>query len=132
MRAVIEKIGRYNDYTYVVMFLPLGHRCGYVALPKTHKYYGYNDMDIPLSVYGGITYASDTLDNRIDIDDVWWIGFDYAHLADGHDYKALEDYYGKEAAEKIKFMDATLNRTNYSVTTCEQVMDECINLIKQL
>jgi hypothetical protein len=53
----------------------LGHLCGYVILPKGHKYYGLDYDDIPVSVHGGLTYS--TL-----IDENWVIGFDCAHGGD--------------------------------------------------
>jgi hypothetical protein len=54
----------------------LGHLCGYVDLPKGHKYYGKQYDEIPLDVHGGLTYAEGKKNN------VWTIGFDCAHFGD--------------------------------------------------
>ena len=36
----------------------LRHLCGYIHLPKEHKYYGVNYSDLSfLSVHGGLTYS---------------------------------------------------------------------------
>lgn len=54
----------------------LGHRCGYVAISKTHPLFGLNDYDIDafasFSVDGGITFAEG-------MGDKWIFGWDAAH-----------------------------------------------------
>ena len=62
-----------------------GWGCGYVVLPKSHKYYGVVYPDIP--VHGGITLSehSDGL-NWPEIEEGWVLGFDTAHYGDTIDY----------------------------------------------
>lgn len=72
----------------------LGAWCGYVAVPPGHLWHGVNYEDIPAIVHGGLTYAdfcdeSESEGDRIchvpldnEPADVWWLGFDCAHVAD--------------------------------------------------
>jgi hypothetical protein len=57
---------------------------GYVKVPKNHKYYGlpYNEIDI--IVHGGLTFSEE-------IDNEWWIGWDYGHPGDGDGKYELND-----------------------------------------
>lgn len=72
-----------------------GHWCGYVAVPPGHPWHADSDPDV--SVHGGVTFTercappSDARDKREQVchvprpgepDDVWWIGFDFAHGSD--------------------------------------------------
>jgi hypothetical protein len=66
----------------------LGHWCGYVGVDAAHPAYGkeYNDCDV--EVHGGLTYAASCGDSICHVpepgmpEDVWWLGFDCAHLSD--------------------------------------------------
>lgn len=66
----------------------MGAWCGYVAVPRGHRFYKkhYNDVDV--SVHGGLTYADKCHGPVCHIpkpgrpDDVWWLGFDCAHSHD--------------------------------------------------
>lgn len=75
-----------------------GHWCGYVGVPPGHPLHGkdYNDCydDCPdLDVHGGLTYSNKCRgdDEATSVchvpepgrpHDVWWLGFDCAHLGD--------------------------------------------------
>lgn len=70
-----------------------GHLCGYVAVPPGHPLHGkgYNeayDLADNISVHGGLTYAAACAGAICHVpepgepDDVWWFGFDCAHLGD--------------------------------------------------
>ena len=52
-----------------------GHLCGYISIPKNHKFFGKNFYDIEIEVHGGLTYANIE-------EDEFWIGFDCAHSMD--------------------------------------------------
>ena len=67
----------------------LGHRCGYVALPKGHPLFGKDwdecyDIAPELEVDGGITFANGT-------DDTWILGWDAAHAWHRHDWSIASD-----------------------------------------
>lgn len=74
---------------------PLGALCGYVGVPPGFMFYGYDydDIDVPLDVYGGITFTGSCSEGPEDQaichihdegeeDNVWWIGFDCSHGGD--------------------------------------------------
>ena len=48
--------GIYNGYQYWIVSYG-SHPCAYVELPKDHKYYGKDYVDIPIDCHGGITYS---------------------------------------------------------------------------
>lgn len=73
----------------------LVHLCGYVGLPKGHKYFEKDYDYIGVDVHGGLTYAGDSLMNQPETD-LWWIGFDCAH---GGDLSYLESSYQVESDE---------------------------------
>jgi hypothetical protein len=59
----------------------LGHLCGYIGLPKTHKSYGVDDYRCEVDVHGGWTYSYDHAPT-FKPDGFWWLGFDCAHAGD--------------------------------------------------
>ena len=72
-------------------------RCGYVALPRGHHYWGttFEGLNM-LDVHGGVTFTSKGITNseRVAIKlggaepppwydkSLWWVGFDCAHAGD--------------------------------------------------
>lgn len=67
-----EKRFEYKGFPCVVLFMPMGYRCGYVRLPKKNKYYGKSYDDIPVDCHCGLTYASRELHTQND-SSTWWI-----------------------------------------------------------
>lgn len=59
----------------------LGHWCGYVGIPETHRVFGLDYDNVPVEVHGGLTYAGDRCPGEKP-DGLWWVGFDCAHLGD--------------------------------------------------
>lgn len=66
----------------------LGQWCGYAAVPPTHPLHGCSYDDVDVSVHGGLTYANACrglichVPKPGEPDNVWWFGFDCAHLWD--------------------------------------------------
>lgn len=63
----------------------MGHRMGYVAVPKGHPAFGVEYGDGLLSeiyVHGGLTYADGCEKYPIEAPDLWWLGYDCAHSGD--------------------------------------------------
>jgi hypothetical protein len=67
------------------------HWCGYVGVPSGHPWNGKSWDDVSADVHGGITYAEacdgDPTSGVCHVaksgdDDVWWLGFDWAHWGD--------------------------------------------------
>lgn len=72
----------------------LGALCGYVGVPRGHRFYGKDYDDVDVQVHGGLTFdghcqeggePSETICHLVEegeSDDVWWLGFDCAHWQD--------------------------------------------------
>lgn len=129
-----------------MIFHLTGHRCGYVGIPKNHKYYKsfYGDLE-NISCHGGLTYSESHLVGQDD-KDTWWIGFDCAHFMDDPDFESVEKYFkGDEYKDIIKFsknfnlkdyVPAGLNIPiidNHGVVRdLEYVMSECKYIVDQI
>lgn len=76
---------------------PLGHWCGYAAVPPGHPLHGRGydhevaagaPLELAISCHGGLTYSDRCAGNICHVarpgepDDVWWFGFDCAHSGD--------------------------------------------------
>lgn len=61
-----------------------GHWCGYVGLPNSHDHFGKGYDDIPANVHGDLTWTEGYLPTGDEDDpaNLWWIGFDCAHMND--------------------------------------------------
>lgn len=66
--------------------------CGYVDIPKGHKYHGLDYDEIPVDCHGGLTYGSFE-------DGIYVIGFDCAHYMDSIDVQNEE--YCEEECKSI-------------------------------
>lgn len=92
----IESCFDYKGYKLVVVFNDLGHRCGYIGIPEGKPLYGkrFLDEDFPhVHIHGGITF-SDFTDYfpRGKRNNLWWIGFDTAHINDARDIASAYRY----------------------------------------
>lgn len=92
MLPVMESRFKYKGFPCVVLFMPFGFRCGYVGIPKGHRFYKMNYVKIPVGCHGGLTYSDDHLHHQDD-KDIWWIGFDCAHYLDGYGLKCRREYF---------------------------------------
>jgi hypothetical protein len=67
-----------------------GYLCGYVGVPSSHPWYSKDYDECDADVHGGLTYAAKckghichhSPQDAVANDDVWWLGFDCAHLGD--------------------------------------------------
>lgn len=136
----IEKNWNYQNYHCIVKFTPLGHRCGYVGLPKGCLFVGDEPEDIPVDCHGGITYAKERLhdDGEDYIEDpnvAWWIGFDCAHYGDAPDYGLVGEYFGDdEEVLKSTALMMMFNRKpeGSEIRSLEYCVQECENMVNQL
>ncbi len=96
----VQWLDEATGYDCLVVRGPSGALCGYVGLPPEHPCHGvdYDRIVVPrpggLRVHGGLTYADHCQegdDEAVGIchvplpgrsDNVWWLGFDCAHLHD--------------------------------------------------
>lgn len=127
---VVEKVFEHQGFVCVVAMMRLGHRCGYVGIPKEHKFYGkdYTKLDEYIVCHGGLTYSGDgkyPLDTR---DDLWWFGWDYAHYMDGIDWESFEKNFDETTVEMTRRCTC-LNGYPYPLY---EVEEECKCVANQL
>jgi hypothetical protein len=82
--AVIRKEGDSKTFIHkdfecrIYRTKTIGHLCGYIRIPSTHKFYRKPKKVEDLNVHGGITYVSHELRGELG----WWVGFDCGHYCD--------------------------------------------------
>ena len=135
MRAIQETRFEYKGYPCVVLFMPMGYRCGYVGLTEGNQYYYVDYDDIPIDCHGGLTYS----DNRLfgqDDEHVWWIGYDCGHCFDGYDLEKMEKYFGddKEFVQMFRYTKEYKIRQaeEYGFRTLEYCINECKSIVDQI
>ena len=108
----------YKGYKCQAVFLKMGHRTGYVAIPKDHPLYNKIDFESDLiNVHGGITYAQFS-------DGDYLIGFDFGHYGDGVDYNSTKKYFNT-----YPFLE---NSPEEKVYKLEDTISECKKVVDQL
>lgn len=103
---VVEKVWSTEaGYPAIVKMLDIGHRCGYVAVNKSSKFYGKPWLDLAFDVHGGVTFTEDYIpEYTTEKTDLWFIGFDCAHSGDL--------YPGQKKS------------LNYCITECERLAQQ--------
>lgn len=131
-----EKRFGYKGFPCVILFMPMGYRCGYVGIPKESKYYGKSCDDIPISCHCGLTYADWKLFHQTG-KSVWWIGFDCGHACDSYDVDRTKELYADD--ENIMKQVKIMERTGYfeifkenPVRTLEYCEKQCKGIVEQL
>ena len=131
-KPILEFVGIYKDFRFVVIFQPMGYRCGYVLVPHYHDVYEKRYEDINVQCHGGLTYSSHILMGTQYPS--WWIGFDCAYAGDIVDRDSLIHYYGEEQNSYNHMMNYVANdNTQFgTVKTLDFCITECKNIIDQL
>lgn len=120
----------YKGFTCVVLFMPMGHRCGYVGLPKD-KTVKIDDI----GCHGGITYSHNHLILQ-DEKKFHWIGFDCGHCFDKPDYENALNYYkdNSNLVKQLLYMKKLdeMYPTGACIRTKEYVENECKKIVDQI
>lgn len=134
-----ESIFYYKDYECIVVMTPMGHRCGYVALPEDHPYAELRYDDFYIECHGGITWASGCFPDgsRPDHD---WIGFDCGHAFDAKDYDTALEYFKDDfdTVERLNYIRNIEQECGIGVhfptiiRTQEFCEEECRKIVGQL
>lgn len=146
--TILEGVGNYKSYDYVIVFYDLGHRCGYVNI-KDNDNFNVEQIEC----HGGVTYYERGLhfiDDPVDNND-YWIGFDCAHFNDLKDLDAFTKCFPSERDDYLVTMNSLiLNIENplfgkplenpwawkifadARLWTFSDVENECKNIIDQL
>ena len=134
----VEKVWWYRNFQCSVIFGEMGHRCGYVAVPKETKIPMVGDEDwtyCDLNCHGGITldetpkrtmgarkqYAGIMVGDGMRI-----LGFDCGHAWDHPDMEAL-DRRGMRQPYSYELMlaaEGTVRTQQYCETECRNLVDQ--------
>ena|ERR1017187_5301940 len=114
------------------LYMSGGHLCGYVNIPKEHKYHGKHYDDIEIDCHGSLTFF-DT-----DKYDKYWIGFDCAHSTDycpsielfkkncEEIKKFIEKFPFPKVFEKLALFNPTYKNINFCIEECKSIVDQLI------
>lgn len=135
----LEKSFEYRGYKCVVLMTEMGHRCGYVGIPKGNSLYNkfYGELDMYIGCHGGLTYRSSEL-HCVNDKDTWWIGFDCAHLDDRPDFTTAKQMFkdDKQVIKSLETIEEVIEKTTrYNVGTVKTLAFcewECKNIVKQV
>jgi len=113
----------------VVLATSMGHRCGYVGVPKDHPLFGKNYNDVGADVHGGLTYSSEEIGKYPVESDLHWFGYDCAHLGDARDLELMDDdhraYYENRPPLDL---DGVVRSLAYCTRECESLAEQlCVS-----
>ena len=144
-RYIIEREFEHAGYKCVVIFGAMGHRCGYVGVPKNHPLYGkgYDDyLEIKKSDIGDrkisgiipLFLACLDEDERVRKSDLWWFGFDCGHAGDKADldYAIMKFPNHREQLIIRKSIEDKYPIDGDIIRTESYVAEECERLAEQL
>jgi hypothetical protein len=98
-------------YEAEVLATEMGHRCGYVTVPKGHPCAGKDYDELDVEVHGGLTYGNGAK-----------FGFDCAHLYDAKDPALMSDEYRKIYERWPRFDEwGTVKTLEFCVAECEKL-----------
>ena len=125
----IEEQRTYRDIEYTILLNKAGWRTAYLKVTgSVLEYIDFNDIN--LDVHGGLTYSSNHLPYEIDVPperETWYIGWDYAHYADGFDFETVKKYFGEVGHNPL-----ITTHINYKIYTLNDVRNDCIEAINKL
>lgn len=132
---ILEKSFEYEGYKCVVLMTEMGHRCGYVGIPKENNLYNkfYDELNEYIGCHGGLTYSSSEL-HCVNDKDTWWIGFDCAHLYDRPDFETAKRMF-KDNQKVIKSLEIMEEMTIYEFGTVKTLAfceEQCKDIVKQV
>lgn len=92
-----ESHGQHAGFTFCVLIMPMGHRCGYVLIPSGHPWHDKSIYDIDAEVHGGLTFGEHIDETHVNAArwpaHGYWIGFDCAHYFDAPDFDEMSPEY---------------------------------------
>lgn len=123
---------KHKGYECRVLFMNMGHRCGYIKIPKGHPLCvdDYNYINNFVKCHGELTYAAHYL-NGEECSDGVWVGFDCCHSDDVIDLEALEKYYPEQINKYSReWWEAYASRWSCAQTI--KTLDFCKDQLKSL
>jgi hypothetical protein len=133
-RYIVEKDFIVDGFRCIITGSYMGHRCGYIAIPKDHELYETDYDEIELDVHGGLTYA-DYSNNGYPVkteEQVWWIGFDCGHYCDAKDLELIKSFGEDNKEIKVVLDIESKYPTHGTVRTVEYVEKELVEAVEQI
>ena len=116
----------YKGFPCVILFMDMGHRCGYVGIPEA------SGIDIEeIDCHGGITYGPSSHLHLQEDENVDWIGFDTGHYGDGRDIEKVKEYFGVEVASRAQMINKGMEPKSleFCEKQCKQIVDQVIDML---
>ena len=130
-----ESSFKYKGYLCKVLFMPLGHRCGYVKVPKYHPLFGksYDECNEFIDCHGGLTYSGRYLVSEELKYGEYWIGFDCMHVGDRIDIESFKKYFPKEDVphHAPSFHFGSVKTLEFCEEECKSIVDQLENLFAE-
>lgn len=129
MNYRVEEDFEYKGFRCVVVASGMGHRCGYVQIPKGHPYFEkpYEEIDEVVNVHGGLTYGTMSKSYPVETEiSSYWLGFDCAHYGDARDLELI-----KEFNSQVYEIYAGMYNEGH-LWTADEVCDELKQMVDQL
>lgn len=119
-----------GNVTITVIFTSMGHRCGYISIPKDNKNIANLVDSCKANFHGGISFSKT-------FDGITTLGFDCAHCGDKKDLDTLDRYVleGKLDIEKSlydSYIESNLINSDSIARTALYVKDCCIATLKEV
>lgn len=127
LRGVVEESRfEYKGFPCVILFMSMGHRCGYVGIPEASGI----DVD-KIDCHGGITYGPSSYLHLQEDENIEWIGFDTGHYRDGKDIEKVKEYFPDRDTYNLYFIDHGFKpRTlEYCEDQCRKIVDQVIDML---
>lgn len=135
----IESGGEYKNYEYLVTFNTVGHRGGYVAVPRNHPHYKkqYDTLRHLLDVHGGVEFFSKSKRAEVYLGHPCpekWVGFSAGHIFDARDIECTKKYFPNDPLSRCPEIEDAWSRLKRKTVlrTNEFMENECKRLIDQL
>lgn len=132
---ILEKSFEFAGYKCVVLMTKMGHRCGYVGIPKDNRLYKkyYDELNKYIGCHGGLTYSSSEL-HCVNDKDTWWIGFDCAHFRDRPDFTTAKQMfkYNQKVIKSLEIMEEMTIYECGTVKTLAFCEEQCKDIVKQV
>ena len=98
---VVRRLG-YKNVPDSLRFCLFDYFCGYIEVPRNHKYYfkSYYEIEDEINVHGGLTFSGYIEDYK-GIKSAYYIGFDCGHYGDRPDLQD-EEYTLKECKKVVE------------------------------
>lgn len=125
--VVEEKRFYYKGFPCVILFMDIGHRCGYVGIPEA------SGIDVEeIDCHGGITYGPSSYLHLQEDENIEWIGFDTGHYGDGRDVDKIKEYFPDKVIQFQYFnmlAGFTPKTLEYCEEECRRIVDQIIDML---